>query len=118
MMTMTWKAGTLGSSSASNNVVSLCHTENMEKMPLRKVMIKMMILTMMIILPQNGGHLKHKIGCKDPQSDHNRHLCRLVCVVCRLQTEIKVMMMMNMEKTRGVRALQAHSFRWKYTTQE
>ena len=49
-MTMTWKAGTLGSSSASNNVVSLCHTENMEKMPLRKVMIKMIkvIIKMMI----------------------------------------------------------------------
>ena len=38
MITLTWNAGTLGSSSASNKVVSRCHTEKMEKMPLRKIM--------------------------------------------------------------------------------
>ena len=37
MMTLTWNAGTLGSSSASNKVVSRCHTEKMEKMPLRRI---------------------------------------------------------------------------------
>ena len=37
MITITWNAGTLGSSSASNKVVSRCHTEKMEKMPLRRI---------------------------------------------------------------------------------
>ena len=37
MTTITWNAGTLGSSSASNKVVSRCHTEKMEKMPLRRI---------------------------------------------------------------------------------
>ena len=37
MITLTWNAGTLGSSSASNKVVSRCHTEKMEKMPLRRI---------------------------------------------------------------------------------
>ena len=41
MMTLTWNAGTLGSSSASNKVVSRCHTEKMEKMPLRRVMMSL-----------------------------------------------------------------------------
>ena len=41
MITLTWKAGTLGSSSASNKVVSRCHTEKMEKMPLRRVMMSL-----------------------------------------------------------------------------
>ena len=41
MITLTWNAGTLGSSSASNKVVSRCHTEKMEKMPLRRVMMSL-----------------------------------------------------------------------------
>ena len=41
MLTLTWNAGTLGSSSASNKVVSRCHTEKMEKMPLRKIMMSL-----------------------------------------------------------------------------
>ena len=41
MMTITWKAGTLGSSSASNKVVSRCHTEKMEKMPLWRIMMSL-----------------------------------------------------------------------------
>ena len=41
MMTITWKAGTLGSSSASNKVVRRCHTEKMEKMPLRRIMMSL-----------------------------------------------------------------------------
>ena len=41
MMTITWNAGTLGSSSASNKVVSRCHTEKMEKMPLRRIMVSL-----------------------------------------------------------------------------
>ena len=41
MITLTWKAGTLGSSSASNKVVSRCHTEKMEKMPLRRIMMSL-----------------------------------------------------------------------------
>ena len=41
IMTLTWNAGTLGSSSASNKVVSRCHTEKMEKMPLRRIMMSL-----------------------------------------------------------------------------
>ena len=41
MMTLTWNAGTLGSSSASNKVVSRCHTEKMEKIPLRRIMVSL-----------------------------------------------------------------------------
>ena len=41
MMTITWNAGTLGSSSASNKVVSRCHTEKMEKMPLWRIMMSL-----------------------------------------------------------------------------
>ena len=41
MITLTWNAGTLGSSSASNKVVSRCHTEKMEKMPLSRIMVSL-----------------------------------------------------------------------------
>ena len=41
MITLTWNAGTLGSSSASNKVVSRCHTEKMEKMPLMRIMMSL-----------------------------------------------------------------------------
>ena len=38
--------------------------------------------------PENGGHLKHEIGGENPQSDHHRHLCRLVRMVRGFQAEM------------------------------